>query len=88
MTRAILLLERGDVSASLHMHPLALPSLLASLLFMVGTVWATARLGTPVALWKTSFGRAALVTFAGVQAAILGLWLARMLGGFGGPVPV
>jgi hypothetical protein len=88
MTRAILLLGRGDVSASLQMHPLAVPSLLASLLFMVATVWATARLGTPTALWKTSLGRAALVTFAGVQVAILGLWVARMLGGFGGSVPV
>jgi hypothetical protein len=88
MTRAILLLGRGDVSGSLHMHPLAVPSLVSSLLFMVATVWATARFGTPVALWKTSLGRAALVTFVGVQAAIFGFWVARMLGGFGGPVLV
>jgi hypothetical protein len=88
MTRAILLLLRGEVAASLHMHPLAVPSGLASLLFMFATVWTTASLGTPIALWGTRFGRASVATFAAVQLAILGLWVARMLGFWGGPVQV
>jgi hypothetical protein len=88
MTRAVLLLWRGEVAASLRMHPLAVPSALASLLFMFATVWATANLGSPIAIWGTRFGRATIATFAAVQLAILGLWVARMLGFWGGPVPV
>ena len=88
MTRAVLLLEHGEIVASLRMHPLAVPSALASLFFMSATVWATASLGTPVAIWKTRLGRVAIVSFGAVQVAIFAFWIARMLGSFGGPVPV
>jgi hypothetical protein len=88
MTRAILLLERGEVVASWHMHPLAVPSLLASVAFMIATVWATARFGSPLAVWQSRAGRAGVVSFAMVQAALLVLWVARMIGWFGGPVAV
>lgn len=88
MTRAILLLERGEVVASWHMHPLAAASLVASVAFMVATVWATGRFGSPLAVWQSRAGRAVVVSFGVVQAALVVLWVARMLGGFGGPVAV
>src|SRR5262249_38259378 len=40
MTRAMHLLLHGEIGPSLHMHALALPSLLASLLVMAATTWA------------------------------------------------
>ncbi len=88
MTRAVMLLAGGDVSASLRMHALALPSLAASVLLMGATVWVTGTEGSPARMWQTRLGRVSVVAFAGVQAAIFGLWVARMFGCFGGPVPV
>jgi Protein of unknown function (DUF2752) len=88
MTRAVMLLARGDLAASVQMHALALPSLIASVLFMAATVWTTALRGHPLALWQTRLGRVACIAFGAVQAAVLGLWIARMMGAFGGPVAV
>ncbi len=88
MTRAVLLLGRGEIAASMRMHPLAVPSALASLLFMFATVWVTLIDGSPASLWSTKLGRAAVVAFAAVQIAMFGLWVLRMTGDFGGPVPV
>ena|ERR1700733_2274283 len=88
MTRAILLLGHGDVMASLRMHPVAVPNALASVLIMVATVWVTATDGTPVALLHRRIGRIALATLVAVQLAVIGVWVARMLGALGGPVAV
>jgi hypothetical protein len=88
MTRAFLLLANGELGASLRMHPLLVPNVLAAAFFMGGTVWTTARVGSPAAMWSLRVGRAAIVAFGAVQMAMLGLWAARMLGFFGGPVPV
>jgi Protein of unknown function (DUF2752) len=88
MTRAIRLLIRGDFAASLRMHALALPVLVAGVLLAVATVWATWVAGSPVRLVRTRLGRFAIglavVTYAG---AIL-LWVLRCFGYFGGPVTV
>jgi hypothetical protein len=88
MTRAIYLLLDAQWARSFHMHPLALPSLLASLAIMAATTWVTFRRGTPVALLKEPLGRFASLFFVGVQSAVLILWIARLFGAFGGPVPV
>jgi hypothetical protein len=88
MTRALRLFLAGDVQGSLRMHPLALPMLVASALVAASTVWATFRLGSPVRLWRTRLGRAALALVAATYAATLLLWVARWFGFFGGPVPV
>jgi hypothetical protein len=88
MTRAARLLAKGDVYGSLRMHALALPSALGTLLFMFATVWATARLGSPVDAWGTRLGRASILAFLAIEVAVVGLWIARFAGFLGGPVPV
>lgn len=88
MTRALRLLVSGDVAASLRMHPLAVPVLLAGGLFMASTVWSTLVLGSPIHIHRTRFGRSTIVALVIVYAAALALWVARWFGFFGGPVPV
>jgi hypothetical protein len=88
MTRAMHMLARGDLMQSLHMHALAVPSILASLLVMAATTWATFRRGTPIAMLSVPLGRVAARVFVGVQIAVALLWIARLFGAFGGPVQV
>jgi hypothetical protein len=88
MTRAVHLLLHGEVQRSLQMHALAVPSLVASLLVMAATTWVTFRRGTPIELLNMPLGRAAARLFVGVQITVVLLWVARLLGAFGGPVDV
>jgi hypothetical protein len=88
VTRALELLAVGQVGASVRMHPLAIPMLLAIALLVVSTVWATASLGSPVRVHRSRLARAALVLVAVVYAAAFVLWVLRWLGYLGGPVPV
>jgi hypothetical protein len=55
---------------------------------MGATIWVTAKSGSPITMWSERVGRAAILSFGTLQLAMLGLWLARMFGFFGGPVPV
>lgn len=74
MTRAMLLLSRGDVPGSFRMHPLGIA--LAAL--YLGTVWGTvvaiARGGDPVARFLER--RGVKLTLA-MLIAFLGLWIVR-----------
>jgi hypothetical protein len=88
MTRALRLLASGQLHASLRMHALAAPVLIAGALLAASTVSATATLGSPVRVHRTRFGRVAIVLALVVYGATLGLWGLRWLGYFGGPVPV
>jgi hypothetical protein len=88
MTRAVLLLSHGEIAASLRMHPLAVPSALASLAFMTATVWVTAKTGSPEGMWRDRLGRAAVLAFVAIEALVFALWIARMGGFLGGAVPV
>jgi hypothetical protein len=88
MTRAIRLLRAGDVEASLRMHPLALPVVIAGMLLAVSTVWTTLEVGTPFDFYRRRTGRAALALAVLVYAATIVLWGLRWFGLFGGPVPV
>jgi hypothetical protein len=88
MTRALVSLARGDVAASIAMHPLALPTALAQVALAIATVAATLARGAPWAVKDTRAGRAVLVALAVVLALDVGLWAVRMHGGLGGPVPV
>ena len=87
MTRAVELLLLGDWRASLHMHPLAVPMVVAGGTFALSTVWATFLFGTPL-VHRSRFGRAALALLASTYLATLALWVLRWFGYFGGPVPV
>lgn len=88
MTRAMRLLAAGDVGASLHMHPLAVPSVVATALVMMATVGVTWTRGTPIDLMKERVGRWVAASFVLVNVAIFIFWVARMLGWFGGRVSV
>ena len=88
MTRAMRLLAAGEIGASVHMHPLAVPSLVVTALVMLATVGVTFTRGTPIDLLKDRAGRWAAATFAAVNVAIFLFWAMRMLGYFGGRVPV
>jgi hypothetical protein len=87
MTRAVRLLLIGNWRGSLHMHPLALPVLLAAGCFALSTVWVTYRRGYPL-VHESRLGRGALVALGVVYVASIALWGLRWLGCFGGPVPV
>jgi hypothetical protein len=88
MTRALRLLVAGRVDASLRMHPLAVPVLVAGLMLVAASVWATLRLGSPMRMYRTGFGRVALALGAAAYGATLALWVLRWFGLFGGPVLV
>jgi hypothetical protein len=88
MTRAVLLLLRGDVAGSLHMHPLAIPVLGVWLAFMASTVVSTWSTGTPFTLYGGRLGKTTLAAMVVVYALALLLWILRWFGMFGGPVPV
>jgi Protein of unknown function (DUF2752) len=88
MTRAVRLLLDGQVTASLRLHPLAVPVLLVGTLFMGATVWTTLAEGSPLHIHETRLGKATLVAMVVVYGAALVLWVLRWFGLFGGPVPV
>lgn len=88
MTRALLALARGDVAASLAMHPLAAPTAGVQIALAIATVLVTLRRGAPWAIARTRGGRAVLAATALVLAADVVLWVVRLAGGLGGPVPV
>jgi hypothetical protein len=87
MTRAAHLLLAGDWRASLAMHPLMVPMVVAGGLFAASTVWTTFVFGLPL-VHKSVLGRVALGALALVYVATLVLWGLRWAGYFGGPVPV
>ena len=88
MTRAVHLLEAGDVIGSLRMHPFAMPVALTSAFFAAVTLWLTLTTGTPFRILSSRLGRAAIIGLVAVQVASVLLWVARLFGLFGGPVPV
>jgi len=89
LTRATLALAHGELKHALELHPLVL--VLAPLF-----VWAMCsaaigyvrgpRVGRPVRLWLAS--RTVTVLGSVLMLLTLGVWGARFLGYFGGPVPV
>lgn len=82
------LLLHGDIAASLAMHPLAVPSTVATVLIALATVWATYRRGSPSELLADRVGWTALVVFVVVNAAMVVVWIARAFGALGGLPPV
>ncbi len=88
MSRALSLLSRGEIAASLAMHPLAAPTLLAQCAFALATIAVTLDRGSPFALLQVRYGRFGVMALALVFALVLAVWALRMLGALGGPVPV
>jgi len=88
LTRATLLLLHGHVRASLAMHPLAVPLLLAWGAVALATLVATWRQGEPWHFYRARFGKIAAMATAAVYVALIALWAFREFGFFGGRVPV
>ena len=87
LTRATLSLLRGDVIAAVHFHPLApvvVPLLVGAIVYNTGVYLYAGKTAATEALQ----GR--WITVAGIALAVLmvGVWIARFFGAFGGPVPV
>lgn len=88
LTRAALALLHGDLAAALRFHPLA-PLLVPLFAFAMAKVlvdYVRAEPPRPAATWWTS--RAATLVASALLVIVLGVWLARFAGYFGGPVPV
>ena len=88
MTRALELLFHGNISASLSMHPLALPTLLVQMAFALVTIFVSFQHGNPFVLWKTRIGRISVYAGAAMLGIDVLLWLGRAAGLMHGPVPV
>jgi hypothetical protein len=87
LTRATLALARGDVTSALHFHPLApvvVPLVVGAIVY---NTFVYLRAGKSAAT-ESLQGR--WITLAGIALAALmvGVWIARFFGAFGGPVPV
>jgi hypothetical protein len=87
LTRATLALLHGDLRRAFALHPLALVLVPGVGLFFAVNVWGYVKDGSwgkadaQMSPWVTV---SALVVFV----AMMGVWIARFFGAFGGPVPV
>ena len=88
LTRATLALFRGDVATALHFHPLVfvLTPLVVGL--TLNTAYEYVRGPRPTARPELVTSRTTSWLAAFLLAGMLGVWGARFLGYFGGPVPV
>ncbi|WP_234023976.1 DUF2752 domain-containing protein [Sorangium cellulosum] len=87
LTRATFALAQGHVAEALRLHPLSpvvAPLVIAALVYNAATYVKDGRVAAAESLrgaWVTGLGLA-------LAAAMLGVWVARFFGAFGGPVPV
>lgn len=88
LTRATLALVRGDFAAALRFHPLAplLVPLFGGALAKVLVDYVRGVPPRPAPSWWTT--RAATLVASTLLVLVVGVWLARFAGYFGGPVAV
>jgi hypothetical protein len=89
LTRATLALLHGDVHAALGFHPLV-PVLAPLMAVITGYALIEYVRGTPPAPPERAWwaGRTARWLAGALLALLIGVWLLRFAGYFGGPVPV
>ena len=88
MTRAIHLLLRGELAASVAMNPLAVPISLSLGAVALATVLVTIERGSPLSLLESRAGRAVVLSFLALEVLSVVVWALRLAGLFGGPVSV
>ena len=88
LTRATLMLFHGDVTGSLHMHPLAVPMLLCWGAIALATLMATWNTGVPWSFYRSKLGKGAVVATLFTYVALVAVWVLREQGLLGGRVPV
>jgi hypothetical protein len=88
LTRATLALISGDIARALDFHPLVF--VLGPLFFGALGAAAVSFLRGPAPRSGRAWLTGRVVTAAGwsLLVLVLGVWIARFLGAFGGPVPV
>jgi hypothetical protein len=88
LTRATFALLRGDLHGALHLHPLApvLTPLFGAAMLKVLADYVRGAEVTPTPAWWT--GRTVTWLATALLVAVVGVWLLRFAGWFGGPVPV
>ncbi len=86
LTRATLAALRGDVHGAFRLHPAVFVVTPTVVVVLVRDLWGFTRRG----VWgEGQRGGRVTTAFVGlVVATLLGVWLARFLGFFGGPVPI
>ena len=89
LTRATLALVRGDLPAAYHFHPLVfvLAPLYIGLLATAAWEFVSGPVPNRAPLFDVTSRRATLAA-ATLLVLVVGVWGARFLGFFGGPVPV
>jgi hypothetical protein len=88
LTRATLALFRGDVGTAFQLHPLVFVLMPLVVGLSLNTAYEYVRGPRPTANPGLVTSRVASLAAAVLLAGMLGVWGARFLGYFGGPVPV
>lgn len=87
LTRATLAMLHGDLGGALHLHPLAplVAPLVAAMLGYNGLVYVQRG---HFAATEGLRGKWVTPLVGALGVAMIGVWIARFFGAFGGPVPV
>jgi hypothetical protein len=90
LTRATLALLSGDFRTAFHLHPLVVPlaPLVAGVAIAATLDLLRAGVHAETRLKRFLRSRVFSVFAVGLLTAVVGVWLARFAGLFGGPVPV
>jgi hypothetical protein len=86
MTRAATALAHGDVARAFALHPLSPVIVPLTAMLLAGQAFRYVRDGAPIGTGKMP--RWLEVVCAALAALLLGVWIARFAGFFGGPVSV
>jgi hypothetical protein len=86
LTRAAFALARGDLARAFSLHPLSL--VLVPMLAWVGASHALRYVRTGSAWGDARPSRVTEVALAAMALLLVVIWIARLFGALGGPVPV
>jgi hypothetical protein len=88
LTRATFAALDGRIGDALHLHPLVFLLTPLYVGFLVATAWSFVRGPAPIPQRPSAFGKIVGVVMGVALVLMIGVWVARFFGVFGGPVPV
>jgi hypothetical protein len=86
LTRAAFAMARGDVARAFALQPLSL--VLVPMLAWIATSHALRYVRTGSAWTDAHLSRATEIALAAMALLLVAIWIARLFGALGGPVPV